>query len=60
MTGNLVGMVNSMKLSQLQKEYDAMKAIAQSSMNSNVSFDKSFHGELLRLAKLLKSMGGKV
>jgi hypothetical protein len=48
------------KLSQLQKEYDAMKAVAQSSLNANVSFDKSFHGELLRLAKLLKSMGGRV
>ena len=30
------------KLSQLQKQYDAMKAIAQSSMNANVSFDNSF------------------
>jgi hypothetical protein len=48
------------KLSQLQKEYDAMKAIAQSSMNSNVSFDKSFHNELLSLTKLVKSLGGKV
>lgn len=48
------------KLSQLQKQYDAMKAVAQSSMNSNVSFDKSFHNELLSLAKLLKSMGGRV
>ena len=48
------------KVSDYQKEYDAMKAVAQSSLNANVSFDKSFHGELLRLAKLLKSMGGRV
>jgi len=48
------------KLSQLQKQYDAMKAVAQSSMNANVSFDKTFHGELLRLTKLVKSMGGRV
>lgn len=48
------------KLSQLQKEYDAMKAVAQSSINANVSFDNSFHQELLRLTKLVKSMGGRV
>ena len=48
------------KLSQLQKEYDAMKAVAQSSLNANVSFDKSFHNELLSLTKLVKSLGGKV
>jgi hypothetical protein len=29
-------------------------------MNSNVSFDKSFHNELLSLTKLVKSLGGKV
>jgi len=55
--------VNSMKIkkvSDYQKEYDKMKAIAESSLNSNVELDESFYNELLRLTKLVKSFGGKV
>jgi hypothetical protein len=56
-------MVNKMKIkpvSQYQKEYDKMKAIAESSLNANVELDSSFYNELLRLTKLLKSIGGRV
>jgi|LakMenEpi03Aug12_release.lakeMendotaPanAssembly.Ray.scaffolds.fasta_scaffold113422_3 hypothetical protein len=55
--------VNSMrikKVSDYQKEYDKLKAIAESSMNANVELDDSFYNELLRLTKLVKSFGGKV
>jgi hypothetical protein len=48
------------KVSDYQKEYDKMKAIAESSLNANVEFDESFYNELLRLTKLVKSFGGKV
>ena len=48
------------KVSDYQKEYDKMKAIAESSLNANVEFDSSFYNELARLAKLIKSFGGKV
>jgi hypothetical protein len=57
------GTVNSMKIkkvSDYQKEYDKLKAIAQSSINANVELDDSFYNELLRLTKLVKSFGGKV
>ena len=47
-------------VSQYQKEYDKMKAIAESSLNANVELDSSFYNELLRLTKLLKSIGGRV
>jgi hypothetical protein len=55
--------VNSMrikKVSDYQKEYDKLKAIAESSINANVELDSSFYNELLRLTKLVKSFGGKV
>jgi hypothetical protein len=55
--------VNSMKIkkvSDYQKEYDKLKAIAESSINANVELDDSFYNELLRLTKLVKSFGGKV
>jgi hypothetical protein len=55
--------VNSMrikKVSDYQKEYDKLKAIATSSLNANVELDDSFYNELLRLTKLVKSFGGKV
>jgi hypothetical protein len=55
--------VNSMrikKVSDYQKEYDKLKAIAESSINANVELDDSFYNELLRLTKLVKSFGGKV
>ena len=48
------------KVSDYQKEYDKLKAIAESSMNANVELDSSFYNELLRLTKLLKSIGGRV
>jgi hypothetical protein len=48
------------KVSDYQKEYDKLKAIAQSSINANVELDESFQMELLRLTKLVKSFGGKV
>jgi hypothetical protein len=48
------------KVSDYQKEYDKLKAIAQSSINANVELDDSFYNELLRLTKLVKSFGGKV
>jgi hypothetical protein len=48
------------KVSDYQREYDKLKAIAQSSINANVELDESFQNELLRLTKLVKSFGGKV
>ena len=48
------------KVSDYQKEYDKLKAIAESSINANVELDDSFYNELLRLTKLVKSFGGKV
>ena len=56
-------MVNSMKIksvSHYQKQYDAMKAIANSSMANGVDLTPQFQRELLSLTKLLKSIGGKV
>jgi hypothetical protein len=56
-------MVNSMKIksvSHYQKQYDAMKAIANSSIANGVSLTPQFQNELLSLTKLLKSFGGKV
>ena len=53
-------MIKVKKVSDYQKEYDKMKAIAESSINSNVELDSSFYNELLRLTKLLKSFGGRV
>ncbi len=48
------------KVSDYQREYDKMKAIAESSLNANVELDSSFYNELLRLTKLVKSFGGRV
>jgi hypothetical protein len=48
------------KVSDYQKEYDKLKAIAESSINANVELDSSFYNELLRLTKLVKSFGGRV
>jgi hypothetical protein len=48
------------KVSDYQKEYDKLKAIATSSLNANVELDSSFYNELLRLTKLVKSFGGRV
>jgi hypothetical protein len=56
-------MVNSMKIksvSHYQKQYDAMKAIANSSMANGVELTPQFQRELLSLTKLLKSFGGRV
>jgi hypothetical protein len=56
-------MVNSMKIksvSHYQKQYDAMKAIANSSMANGVELTPQFQRELLSLTKLLKSIGGRV
>jgi hypothetical protein len=56
-------MVNSMKIksvSHYQKQYDAMKAIANSSIANGVSLTPQFQSELLSLTKLLKSFGGRV
>jgi hypothetical protein len=56
-------MVNSMKIksvSHYQKQYDAMKAIANSSMANGVDLTPQFQRELLSLTKLLKSIGGRV
>jgi len=63
MSGNLVGTVSSMKMKSVayyQKQYDTMKAIATSSLNANVELDSSFQNELLRLTRLVKSIGGRV
>jgi hypothetical protein len=56
-------MVNSMKMksvSHYQKQYDAMKAIANSSMANGVDLTPQFQKELFSLTKLLKSIGGRV
>jgi hypothetical protein len=56
-------MVNSMKIksvSHYQKQYDAMKAIANSSIANGVELTPQFQRELLSLTKLLKSFGGRV
>jgi hypothetical protein len=53
-------MIKVKKVSDYQKEYDKMKAIAESSLNANVELDESFQNELLRLTRLVKSFGGKV
>jgi hypothetical protein len=47
-------------VSQYKKEYVKMKAIAESSLNANVELDSSFYNELLRLTRLVKSIGGRV
>ena len=47
-------------VSHYQKQYDAMKAIANSSMANGVELTPQFQNELLSLTKLLKSFGGKV
>jgi hypothetical protein len=47
-------------VSHYQKQYDAMKAIANSSMANGVELTPQFQRELLSLTKLLKSIGGKV
>ena len=48
------------KLSQLQKQYDTMKSIANSSIANGVDLTPQFQSELLSLTKLLKSFGGKI
>jgi hypothetical protein len=48
------------KLSQLQKEYDAMVSVAKSSMDNGVKLTPQFQNELLSLTKLVRSMGGRV
>ena len=48
------------KVSDYQKEYDAMKSIANSSIANGVELTTEFQNELLALTKLLKSFGGKL
>jgi hypothetical protein len=48
------------KLSQLQKEYDAMVKVAKQSISNGVELTPAFVGEITRLMNLVRSMGGKV
>jgi hypothetical protein len=48
------------KVSDYQKEYDKMKAIATSSIANGVELTPQFQNELLSLTRLLKSFGGKI
>jgi hypothetical protein len=62
-TATPVGMVSSMKIKSVahyQKQYDTMKAIANSSMANGVELTPQFRNELLSLTKLIKSFGGRV
>jgi hypothetical protein len=48
------------KVSDYQREYDAMNKVAKSSISHGVELSPQFQSELLSLTKLLKSLGGKV
>jgi hypothetical protein len=48
------------KVSDYQKEYDAMVKVAKSSIAHGVELSPAFESELTNLMRLLKSMGGKV
>jgi len=48
------------KVADYQREYDAMKSIANSSIANGVELTREFQNEFLALTKLLKSFGGKV
>ena len=48
------------KVSDYQKDYDAMVKIANSSIANGVELTPQFERELLALTKLVKSFGGKV
>jgi hypothetical protein len=48
------------KVSDYQREYDAMVKIAKSSIANGVELTPQFQSELLSLTKLVKSFGGKV
>lgn len=48
------------KVSDYQKEYNNLKAIAKSSIANGVELTPQFQNELLSLTKLLKSFGGKL
>ncbi len=48
------------KVSDYQREYDAMVRIAKSSIANGVELTPNFERELTNLMRLLKSMGGKV
>jgi hypothetical protein len=48
------------KVSDYQREYDAMVKVAKSSIAHGVELSPAFESQLLALTKLVKSMGGKV
>jgi len=48
------------KVSDYQKDYDAMVKIANSSIANGVELTPQFERELLALTKLVKSFGGRV
>ena len=48
------------KLPELQKTYDAMKKIADSSIRNNIPLSSDFGRELYLMTKLINSLGGKV
>jgi hypothetical protein len=48
------------KVSDYQREYDAMVKVAKSSIAHGVELTPAFESQLTSLARLLKSMGGKV
>jgi hypothetical protein len=48
------------KVSDYQKDYDAMVKVAKQSISNGVELTPAFESELTRLMTLLRSMGGKV
>jgi hypothetical protein len=48
------------KLSQLQKEYDAMVKVAKSSIAHDVPLSPKFEQQLTSLMIVVRSMGGRV
>jgi hypothetical protein len=48
------------KVSDYQKEYDAMVKVAKQSISNGVELSPAFVGEITRLMNLVRSMGGKV
>jgi len=48
------------KLAEYQKQYNAMKEIADSSIAQDVELTREFYNEFLALTKLLISLGGKL
>lgn len=48
------------KLDELQREYDAMVKIAVDAIYNDIELEQDFEDELNAMAKVIKSLGGRL